>query len=237
MPVSLGLLGGFELRQGEVVVDLPLSVQRLVAFLAMQTRPLQRLYVAGSLWLDGSEEHAAANLRTTLWRARRASAGLITCTPTLMSLSGAVEVDVSRNSQLARRLLSRDREPLEAASELGDLASQSEFLPDWYDDWVLIERERYRQLRLHALEALCEALAAAHRYGEAVEAGMACVVSEPLRESSHRALIQVYLAEGNTADAVRDYRMFRDISRNELGIEPSQQMRSLLSGIDDVTLA
>ena len=29
-------------------------------------------------------------------------------------------------------------------------------LPDWYDDWVLIERERFHEVRLRALETLCE---------------------------------------------------------------------------------
>jgi len=48
-----------------------------------------------------------------------------------------------------------------------------------------IERKRFRQLRAHALERLCERLAAAHGFGEAVEAGLAASTIEPLRESAH----------------------------------------------------
>ena len=42
-----------------------------------------------------------------------------------------------------------------------------ELLPDWYDDWVLLERERFRQLRLHALDALCDDLTRAGRHWDA----------------------------------------------------------------------
>ena len=63
-------------------------------------------------------------------------------------------------------------------------------LPACYDDWVLVQRDRFRQLRLHALEALCERLTASGRYGEAIDAGLAAVCAEPLRESSHRVLIR-----------------------------------------------
>ena len=57
-----------------------------------------------------------------------------------------------------------------------------QLLPDWYDDWVAVERERLRELRAHALEALCHRLTAAGRFGEATEAGLAVVRDEPLRE-------------------------------------------------------
>ena len=55
-----------------------------------------------------------------------------------------------------------------------DLAAlKGEILPDWYDDWLLLERERIRQLRLHALEAIrCTRLTAAGRFGEAIEAAL-----------------------------------------------------------------
>ena len=33
-----------------------------------------------------------------------------------------------------------------------------DLLPGWYDDWALIERERFRQRVLHALEALSRQL-------------------------------------------------------------------------------
>jgi DNA-binding SARP family transcriptional activator len=106
-----------------------------------------------------------------------------------------------------------------------------DLLAGWYEDWVLIERERFRQLRLHALEAICERLVALGRFGEAVEAGLAAVAGEPLRESAHRALIQAYLAEGNPWEGVRQFRSYAQLLREELGAETSPMMRDLVQGL------
>ena len=65
---QLLLLGGFELRWAGGPVRVQRSGQRLLALLALQRRPLERLYVAGTLWLDASEERAGASLRSALWR-------------------------------------------------------------------------------------------------------------------------------------------------------------------------
>lgn len=104
-----------------------------------------------------------------------------------------------------------------------------ELLPGWYDDWVLLERERLRQLRLHALEMLADKLACAGRYGEAVQAACAAVRTEPLRKSAHRAVVRVHLAEGNTVEAMRTYGAFRDMLAHELGVVPTEQMEELVS--------
>ena len=107
----------------------------------------------------------------------------------------------------------------------------TDLLPDCYDDWALVECERFRQLRLHALEALCERLTEAGRYGEAIDAGLAAVRGEPLRESAHRALIKAHLAEGNYVEAGRQYEVCRRIVRDELGIEPSDGLRKLVLSV------
>jgi DNA-binding SARP family transcriptional activator len=70
---------------------------------------------------------------------------------------------------------------------------------------VVFERERFHQLRIHALESLCDQLAASRRYVQAEQAGLAAISGEPLRESAHRALIRVYLREGNRGEAIRQY--------------------------------
>ena len=67
-PIRLALLNGFELTNRGLHVDIPLSAQRLLAFLAFQERPLLRLHVAGNLWPDSPEARATANLRSSLWR-------------------------------------------------------------------------------------------------------------------------------------------------------------------------
>ena len=50
-----------------------------------------------------------------------------------------------------------------------------------------------------------------------------------MRESAHRLLIQVHLAEGNRAEAGRQYEIYRNLLATELGIEPSASIKHLLS--------
>jgi len=220
---TVGLLSGFEMRHGGRTVDLGLASQRLVAFLALHDRPLQRVYVAGRLWLDSSDARANANLRTALWRL---GGGLIQVSSTQIALYSDVVVDVREAKALAQRVLGGRPEGAATA-----LCLAGELLPDWYDEWVVLERERFRQLRLHALEALCDHLTAAGRFGEATEAAFAAVKSEPLRESAHRALIATHIAEGNWGEALRQYELFRDVLNRTLGLEPSKRMVELMRGV------
>jgi DNA-binding SARP family transcriptional activator len=185
--------------------------------------------VAGLLWLDSSEERACGNLRSTLWRLRRP--GQIVAQDSLgrLILAPTVAVDL-------REAIPRMRALLDTALECepGDvtaLASLGEVLPDWDEDWVVIERERFRQLRLHALEALCERLTGEARFAEALEIGLAAIAAEPLRESAQRALVRVHLAEGNPGEAVRQYRSYRRLLRDEMDLEPSLQMEELVRGL------
>lgn len=225
--VRLTLLRAFEVRRGGRVIELPLSAQRLVAFLALHDRPLRRGYVAGTLWSEVTEERAAGNLRSALWRLRQPGADLVEATPTHLKLGNNVEVDLRLASSLARRMINL-AEGAEALAVDEDPFS-ADVLPDWYDEWVPLERERFRQVRLHALEILCERLAGIGRYAEAVQVGLAAVTGEPLRESAQRALIKTYLAEGNPGEAIRQYRRYRTLLHDELGLEPSSLMQDLVA--------
>ena len=191
----------------------------------MQEHPVQRAYISGCLWSDTSQAQANANLRTTLWRLRRAGCRLVEVTASELAVASTVRVDLRQAIARARRVLDRRAEP----SDLEALARAGDLLPDLDDGWVLIERERFRQLRLHALEQLCEDLADAGRYAAAAEAGLAAVAAEPLRESAHRALIRSHLAEGNAGEATRQYRLFCGLARDHLRVPPSPRLEALMA--------
>jgi DNA-binding SARP family transcriptional activator len=231
--VRLTLLDAFGLICDDEPVALPMTAQRVLAFVALHDRPLHRLYVAGSIWLDSPEERAYASLRSALWRLHRNGRQLVATDGQRLALDPDVEVDLRESEALARRALDEsDRSALNVdASALG-----ADLLPDWYEDWVLIERERLRQLRLqarlHALDALCDRLTRADRLGEALEAGLAAVAGEPLRESAHRAVVRVHIAEGNAGEAIRQYRLCRRLLNEQLGIDPSERMHELVRTLD-----
>jgi DNA-binding SARP family transcriptional activator len=228
----IALLRGFELSSDGEIVQLPLSAQRVLAFLALHNRPLQRLYVAGALWLDSSESKANASLRSALWRLGRTTQRLVDATPTHLALAHDVEVDVTEAKTLAESVIAGG--DALALDRTAVLSRAGEILPDWYEDWVLIEREHFRQVRLHALEALCDQLAVAGRFAESTEAGAAAVKAEPLRESAHRVLIKAFLAEGNPSEALRQYGHFQALI-GRLGLEPSQLMEDLMGSVHAVT--
>jgi DNA-binding SARP family transcriptional activator len=103
-----------------------------------------------------------------------------------------------------------------------------DLLPDWDDDWVVADRERFRLLRLEALERGAEALVQRGRPAEALEAALAATIAEPLRESARRILLQVFLVEGNVAQAIRSFEEYRDFLREEIGLEPSGSMLDMV---------
>jgi DNA-binding SARP family transcriptional activator len=228
--VMLHLLHGFTLKVGWRSVPLMWSSQRLVALLALTEQPPSRAYVAGTLWPKTTDTRANANLRSSLWRVQRACGKLVVSSSQQLCLAPGVVVDLPEAVLAAYRMLDSSDE-CEGILNLRTLSVlSSDLLPDWYeDDWVVVHRERYHHLRLHALEAMCERLTATQRYGEAVEAGLAAVRAGPLRESAHQALVKVHLAEGNRYEATRQYQSCRRLLRNELSLQPSPRLQALLA--------
>ncbi|OKJ10630.1 SARP family transcriptional regulator [Streptomyces sp. CB00316] len=215
----LRLLGRFGLELSSEEVELCLNAQRLVAFLYLRGRS-SRTVAAGTLWPEVAEERARGSLRTTLWRFPRGDLAVIDCSGECLSLCCAVSVDVRKLEETALHVVNSggvlDPPPLE-------LLTRGDLLPGWDEEWVLFERERIRQLRLHALDTLAEGLARQGRHALALEAALASVRIEPLRESAHRAVISAHLAENNVGEAIRHYRMFVRLLRDQLSVEPSPE--------------
>ena len=229
-PVRLGLLGGFRLSVEAKDVALPMNAQRLVCFLALHDQPLLRTFVSGTLWGGSSDLRAGGALRSALWRLRRATYPVVALTSDHIELAETVAVDLREGEALAHRVLDPSQD-LDDVAEVNEDVLSVDLLPDWTEDWVLMERESYHQLRLRALEALCRRLSAKERFGQAVQAGLAAVSGEPLRESARLALIEAHLAERNVGAALREYEAFRQLLQGELGLEPSEEMRALVEGL------
>ena len=145
-----------------------------------------------------------------------------------LSLNAAVRVDLRNAEAEARRLLA-SHGALCDADRCGVSAGRLslELLPGWYDDWVLMQAEAWRQLRLHALEALSIRLSSAACHAEAIQAALAAIASDPLRESARSVLIRAYLAEGNRSEAQREFRRYRELLLGSLGVEPTPRLHAL----------
>jgi DNA-binding SARP family transcriptional activator len=232
-PPALGLLGGFRLVVDGSDIGLPVHAQRVLAYLAVQSPRSQpghrRAELAARLWSDVSEERSRASLRTALWRVRRADPRLVRASRATVRLDEQVDVDLHHCVAQATRLAGDDGDlrPQDATVE----TLRGELLPAWEEDWLLLERERIRQIQIHALEALARRLCACGRRLEAIEAAYAAIAAEPLRESAHAALIDVFLAEGNAAQAHRQLARYSSLLWDELGLRPSGALTARVGAI------
>ncbi len=223
----LHLLGGPHVSVGRCRREVPEGSKRLLAFIALRRQRVERRHAAGLLWPVGSDERAAGNLRSALWRLRGAGIDLLVVDKCSLRLRDDVAVDAELVGAWAGRLISGTVHPDELTIP-PSWAEALELLPGWYDDWVLLERERLRQRVLHGLEALSRHLVTAGRFAEAVEAAMVAVAVEPLRESAQRALVTAHLAEGNRVEGRRCFEVYRQVLRRELGAEPAPDLTALV---------
>jgi|SRR5688572_4971498 len=229
---AVSVLGTFDLSiGGQPRRGLPHGSQRLLAFLALRDRSVTRTAIAGTLWPDASEEHAQASLRSALSRLTEVERTLVRVSLHEVALADYVIVDIRDARRLAHRLLGAEATLDGDVSERAIEALSVELLPDWYDDWAVIEAEEWRQLRLHALDVLAEKLTELGRYADATSAALAAVRAEPLRETAHAILIQVFLAEGNRAEAFSAYERYRALLKDELGLEPTPRIQALVRDI------
>jgi DNA-binding SARP family transcriptional activator len=222
--VEIRMLPAFEVFRGGRSLNLPARGQRLIALLAISGRPVARLTVAERLWPDVIDARACASLRATLWGLSRAPWSPVVVDNDALMLDCTTESDFESARALAMSVIDGSYIPVDAVC--GQRLSE-DLLPGWSDEWLVDERERYRQLRLHALDKICLLHAHAGRFALAIVAGLASVSSDPTRESAHRALMNAHLLEGNPSEAIRQYHIYMHLARAELGIGASPQLQEL----------
>ncbi|GAA3536927.1 hypothetical protein GCM10022235_00470 [Kribbella ginsengisoli] len=225
--VDLHLLPQLGVAVGEGAVPICSRAERVLAFLAIHSGRARRVTVAGTLWPDTTEERALSSLRTAVWNLSRLNVPLVQVTPTTLSLKATVVVDAHEAALRARQLI-------DGQYDLGDVPGtlqllRQEMLVDWAEDWILVAQEQFRQLRLHALEALGEQLLLLGRHAQAVVAGLDAIACEPLRETAHLLLMRVYLEQGNRSAAIHQYQSCARLLRDDLGLRPSEVMTDLLA--------
>ncbi len=222
--IGLRLLGGFDLRRDDRVVEVPVAAHRLLGFLALHDRRLTRAYVADTLWPDTDEEKAHANLRTALWRLKRPGRDVLVVTAGELGLDESVAVDVRTLHQAARE--HRRRGTLPDPELLLDL--RGELLPGCWDAWVVFDRERLRQEAVQLFEAAARAALAREERSLALLLGLGAVECDPLRESANVLAVRVRLASGDVVGAVNHARSYARLLDEEIGVGPPSLLADLL---------
>ncbi len=241
MPLRIRLFGELDVRVDEKPVA-PLESARarsLLAYLVLHERaPQSRQRLAFLLWPDSTESQARTNLRHllhTLRSAVPAVAPYLDITPQTIGWHGEGEcwTDVAA----FEAALSRAAEAEPAGD--GELAALREatghytgdLVDGCYDDWLLPERDRYRDRYTWAVRRLAGLLAARNDHAEAVRLGRELLRIDPLREDTYRLLMRVQDAAGDRAAAVRTYHECVSTLRRELGVEPSASTREAYAAL------
>jgi DNA-binding SARP family transcriptional activator len=226
------LLGGFEAWLGSARVRLPRKkAQALLAYLGTnpgQSHPRDKL--AALLWGEKSPDKARGGLRHALMALRKALAdqplALWTEGETLALNPEGVEVDVVT---FERRIAEGTPRALEQATELyrGDLLLGFDVNEPLFEEWLVAERERLREM---ALEALARVLAHQTKAGSAeraIQTALRLLSLDPLQEAVHRTLMRLYGRQGRRGAALKQYQMCVSVLRRELDAEPEGETRTL----------
>ena len=225
--VHLTLVEEFALLMSGQRLLVPHVAERVLTYLALANRPVARIRLAGALWPDCTDQSASKCLRSALWRLRQVDRNLVEISGERLRLDPDVVVDISGLSALAQQLV--------VAPDIGSLGQVQllvdhvELLPDWDEEWVAANRERYRLVRLAALESAACAFLELGQPGPALITAMAVVDSEPLRESARRIVMRIHLAQGNTVEAIQEHHRYRRLLLSEFGVEPSAEIVELLA--------
>jgi DNA-binding SARP family transcriptional activator len=222
---GLRLFGGFDLRQGPHVLEVPLSVQRLLGFVALNDRPLPRSYVADALWPDTGEAQAHANLRTALWRLHSKHHPVLNVSSAELALNPMIWVD----ARIVHDAVGKYRKCgiLPPPETLVDI--HGELLPGCWDSWIVFERERLRHEAIELLEASADACLARGDYHLATILSLGAVECDPLRESANLLSVRVRLAAGDLTGAIRYAQRYIQALDEELALPPPQALVALLS--------
>jgi DNA-binding SARP family transcriptional activator len=231
--LTIQLLGGFRISAGgtaAVGID-QARVQRMLAYLLLHRRaPRSRQQIAFTLWPDTSDAQALRNLRTLLTRLRQPlpeaerfldiGAHAVRWRP-----DSSFNLDVADFEAAYEQAVSAERrgQPADAIVALERAVSlyTGDLLPGWYDEWLAPERERLRQAYLDALGRLAALLEQRRSYRQALSYAQRLVRADPLHEAVYRRLMDLHLALGDRASALRVYHTCATILRHELGVDPS----------------
>lgn len=247
--LDLKLFGKFELRSA-LGAALPVPARKtraVLAYLALSpSRSATRDRLAALLWADSSESHARQSLRQSLAGLRRilpADAGLAIHArgDELVLADDVMGDDVS---EFLRLLRAPTLESLRDAAALytGDLLEGFDARAAEFDDWLMQERSRLREIALDAMSRLLDRYSDAGQREPAIRLGIQLTGFDPLRERTHRDLMRLYASQGHHGAALKQYRICREILRRELGVDPEpatdalyQEVMRKRQGVSDGT--
>ena len=232
------LFGQFEFTRGDISCDLPASTsaRALLAYLLLHKgRLIPRSTLADLVAPEASEEQARRALSQALWHVRRCLPELLHNEAGQVGIVQPVEiwVDALEFQTLAEQSLAGRIQLVIALTTLRQAVDlyRSDLLEGYYDEWVLIESERLRDLYLRVLESLVIAYKTALQYQHALSTALRLTSIDPLNESAHREVMRLYHYLGCPAEALNQYETCRKIMLREFSLELEAETIQLAQAI------
>ncbi|MGD8624776.1 MAG: BTAD domain-containing putative transcriptional regulator, partial [Anaerolineae bacterium] len=244
--LQLALLGPLEVRRAGTLVTgfTSIKVQALLCYLAVTGQPHLRPSLAGLLWGEMPEANAQNNLRKALSNLRRLVGPHLAITRQAVAFErdSAYWLDVEAFESLAGGAAQPASQRLAEAVAL----YRGDFLDGFYvrqapafEEWVLAQRARLRELAVQALHTL-----AVHhtRRGEAgypvaLDYVTRLLALEPWREEAHRQLMLLLALSGQRGAALARYETCCQVLGQALGVEPGDETVRLYEQIRDDQVA
>lgn len=236
--LEIRLFGGLHVLVDGAPVNAFMSakVPALLAYLAVTGRGQRRDDLAALLWGELPDADARNNLRQALANLRRSLEPYLRITRDEVALDPAAHcfLDVAAfEAQLHPdpALPAEERAaPLEAAAALytGDFLAGF-FVRDApaFEEWMLAQRARYRELALHALHTLTQLQLDLGRYALAIRDATRLLALDEWREESHGQLMLALARTGQRSAALAQYARCRSLLGQEFGVEPSAETTAL----------
>ena len=233
------LTGRVAIESGETLIeerDLAGRQGRLaLAFLASERqRPIAKAELTAVLWRDAppSEIETALNailskLRGTLKKAGPAVGIDVRAGTIDIRLPSDVWIDLeyAANAVDEAEGALRTDDPTRAWSHGVALVSiaRRPFLPGEDAPWIEARRTRLRSLLVRGLHVLSQITARNGEHALAIQYATEIIEIEPFQETGYRRLMQMHAHMGNRGEALRVFGKCRELFRDELGADPSQE--------------
>lgn len=230
----VNLLGRFELRAPdgqEIALGARKSVALLVLLAAATGQRLSRDRIAVLLWEDMPDAQARGNLRQLLAATRRPAPFLEADAGSVGFSVGMVETDLA---DFEAAIAEDTHSAMQRAAALyrADLLDGFALRERDFEEWLSGERERLRERAVQLFLRLMEH--AAPTGGEpAIRWALRVLSVDPVHEPAHRALMELYAAQGRHAAALRQYEQLRETLLRELGTRPEPETDELARRIRD----
>jgi DNA-binding SARP family transcriptional activator/predicted ATPase len=180
------------------------------------------------------EPQARSGLRQSLYALRKA----VTVEPPALLIDGdtvvlnptTVDVDVV---EFERSVAEGAPTALERAAALyrGELLEGLALQEAPFEEWLLAERERLRELALEALAKLLRHQRTTGATEAALQTALRLLALDPLQEPVHRTVMRLYVQLGRRASALRQYQICVGVLQRELSVEPEMTTRQLYQEI------